>query len=66
MKKKEDNNEFQPWVYNSRILLLNPFTNEVKDRNTSQLIGRRLVLKNKKDKKSIVEVLVWSVNPYFT
>ena len=65
MKKKEDNNEFQPWVYNSRILLLNPFTNEVKDRNTSQTIGERIVLKNKTDKKSIVEVLIWSVNPYF-
>jgi len=65
MKKKEDNDEFQPWVYNSRTLLLNPFTNEVKDKDTSQIIGKRLVLKNKKEKNVIVEVLVWSVVPYF-
>jgi hypothetical protein len=65
IKKKEDNDVFQLWIYNHRIILLNPFTNEVKDKDTLRMIGKRLVLKNKNDKKSIVEVFIWSIMPYF-
>lgn len=66
MKRKEDKNEFHEWIYNSRVLLLNPFTDEVRDRNTNSKIGKRMVLKYKKNKQVEVEVLVWSVTPYFS
>jgi len=61
---KEDMNEFQPWVYNNRIMLLNPIINEVRDKNTNKKIGTRMVIKEKNKKHGPIEVLVWCVAPY--
>ena len=62
---KEDSNKFQPWVYNKRVLLMNPITNEVRDKNTNKKIGTRMVIKEKDKKQEPIEVLVWCVNPYY-
>lgn len=61
---KEDRNEFSPWTYNKRVLLLNPITNEVRDKTTNKKIGTRMVIKDKDKKQDPIEVLVWSVTPY--
>lgn len=60
---KEDKNQFNEWIYNERVFLLNPITNEVLDKNTKNKIGNRIVFKSKKE-RTIFEVLVWSVTPY--
>ncbi len=61
---KEDKNEFSPWTYNKRVLLLNPITNEVRDKNTNKKIGTRMVIKDKDKNQDPLEVLVWCVTPY--
>lgn len=61
---KEDRNEFSPWTYNKRVLLLNPITNEVRDKNTNKKIGTRMVIKDKDKNQDPLEVLVWCVTPY--
>lgn len=61
---KEDRNEFSPWTYNKRVLLLNPITNEVRDKTTNKKIGTRMVIKDKDKKQDPIEVLVWCVMPY--
>lgn len=61
---KNDNNEFQPWIYNKRILLLNPVTNEVRDKTTNKKIGTRIVIKDKDKNQEPIEALVWCVAPY--
>ena len=61
---KEDKNEFQPWIYNKRLLLLNPITNEVRDKTTNKKIGQRMVIKDKDKRQEATEVLVWCVTPY--
>ena len=62
---KEDTNEFREWVYNNSVLLLNPITNEVRDKNTNKKIGKRLVVKDKDKNQEPIEALVWSVVPYY-
>ena len=63
MIRKEFTDKFLPWTYDGRMYLLNSITNEVRDKNTREKIGHRVLYRAvKKDDKDF-EVLIWSKVP---
>lgn len=64
-KRMKDDKEWSEWKYEDRIFLLNSVTNEIRDINTKQKIGNRMVfLPHKKSTGESFEVFVWCVTPY--